>query len=686
MHSYPHCWRCRNPLIYKAVSSWFVRVTDFRERAIELNEDITWVPENVKHGQFGKWLEGARDWSISRNRYWGSPIPVWKSDNPEYPRVDSYGSFADLERDFGRLPRNEQGEVDMHRPYIDDLTRPNPDDPTGQSTMRRIEDVLDVWFDSGSMPFAQVHYPFENQEWFDEHSPADFIVEYIGQTRGWFYVMHVLSTALFDRPAFTGVSCHGIVLGSDGQKMSKSLRNYPDVSEVFDRDGSDAMRWFLMSSSVLRGGNLVVTEEGIRAGVREFMLPLWSSWYFFATYANAAQDGGYQASWRTDSTDVLDRYILALTGDLVRGVAADLEGLDSTSATEKLRDFSDALTNWYIRRSRDRFWVGITDDETSREAFDTLYTVLETLTRVAAPLIPLVAEQVWQGLTGGRSVHLQDFPDAGAFPAAEDIRAAMDAVREISSTANALRKQHKLRVRLPLQSLTVVTTGTTELAQFEAILRDELNVKSVSLVEAIDGIGAEYGITQRLVVNARVAGPRLGKQVQQAIVGAKNGDWSEVDGVVTAGGLALIAGEYELALEAGGVAEGTAISLLPGGGFVLLDTVTTPELEAEGLARDAIRVVLEARKNAGLDVSDRIVLALNVAPAVAAALEAHAELIAAETLAVGFAVQATDNIDEVVATVTNPGDGVFRSASNALGAEKAAMVVTIEKNTQGGDA
>ncbi|MGF3053886.1 isoleucine--tRNA ligase [Microbacterium sp. YY-03] len=686
VHSYPHCWRCRNPLIYKAVSSWFVRVTDFRDRAIELNDDITWVPENVKHGQFGKWLEGARDWSISRNRYWGSPIPVWKSDNPEYPRVDSYGSFADLERDFGRLPRNEQGEVDMHRPYIDDLTRPNPDDPTGQSTMRRIEDVLDVWFDSGSMPFAQVHYPFENQQWFDEHSPADFIVEYIGQTRGWFYVMHVLSTALFDRPAFTGVSCHGIVLGSDGQKMSKSLRNYPDVSEVFDRDGSDAMRWFLMSSSVLRGGNLVVTEEGIRAGVREFMLPLWSSWYFFATYANAAQEGGYEASWRTDSTDVLDRYILALTGDLVRGVAEDLEGLDSTSATEKLRDFSDALTNWYIRRSRDRFWVGITDDETSREAFDTLYTVLETLTRVAAPLIPLISEQVWQGLTGGRSVHLQDYPDADAFPAAEDIRSAMDAVRDISSTANALRKQHKLRVRLPLQSLTVVTNGTTGLAQFEAILREELNVKSVELVEAVDGIGAQYGITQRLVVNARAAGPRLGKQVQQAIMGAKNGDWSETDGVVTAGGLALVEGEYELALEAGGVAEGTAISLLPGGGFVLLDTVTTPELEAEGIARDAIRVVQEARKNAGLEVSDRIVLALNVAPAIAEALNTHAELIAAETLAVGFAVQATEGIDELVKTVTSPGDGVFRSGTTALGSDKAAIVVTIEKNSQGDQA
>ncbi|MBN8206391.1 isoleucine--tRNA ligase [Microbacterium esteraromaticum] len=683
-HSYPHCWRCRNPLIYKAVSSWFIRVTDIKDDLLANNEQITWVPENVKHGQFGKWLEGARDWSISRNRYWGSPIPVWKSDDPEYPRVDVYGSLEELERDFGALPTGPNGEVDLHRPYIDDLTRPNPDDPTGKSTMRRIEDVFDVWFDSGSMPFAQVHYPFENQDWFDAHAPADFIVEYIGQTRGWFYVMHVLSTALFERPAFTGVSCHGIVLGNDGYKMSKSLRNYPDVSEVLDRDGSDAMRWFLMSSSVLRGGNLAVTEEGIRAGVREFLLPLWSSWYFFATYANAS--GGYEASWRTDSTDVLDRYILARLGDLVSEVRADLEGLDSTTAAARLREFVEVLTNWYIRRSRDRFWEGVNDDPASREAFDTLYTVLETLTRVAAPMVPLISERIWQGLTGGRSVHLTDWPDADAFPAADDVRDAMDAVRELSSVGNALRKREKLRVRLPLARLTVVSPLAADLAQFEGILREELNVKAVELVAQQEGTAGEYGISHRLSVNARVAGPRLGKEVQRIIRAAKDGFWTEQDGVVTVDGIALEPAEYELALETSGRPEGEALAIVPGGGFMLLDTVTTPELEAEGLARDAIRVVQEARKNAGLDVSDRIALALNVAPADAAALQAHAALIAAETLAVGFAVQATENIDQLVDDVESPGEGVFRSGARALGSAKSPIVVTIDRTVSEEDA
>jgi isoleucyl-tRNA synthetase len=642
-HSYPHCWRCRNPLIYRAVSSWFVRVPEFRGRMEELNQEVEWVPANVKDGQFGKWLSGARDWSISRNRYWGSPIPVWKSDDPAHPRIDVYGSLEELERDFGRLPANQHGEPDLHRPYIDELTRPNPDDPTGKSTMRRIPDVLDVWFDSGSMPFAQVHYPFENRAWFDTHHPADFIVEYIGQTRGWFYTLHVLSTALFDRPAFENVVSHGIVLGNDGQKMSKSLRNYPDVNEVFDRDGSDAMRWFLMSSPVLRGGNLIVTEEGIREGVRQLMLPLWSTWYFFSLYANTAREGGYDASRRTDSADVLDRYLLAKLRDLVEAVTADLEDFDSPLAAQKLRDFGDVLTNWYVRRSRDRFWQGVGEDGAGAEAFDTLYTVLETLARLTAPLLPLVTEQIWRGLTGGRSVHLEDWPDAAEFPADPELVAAMDGVREVTGAVLALRKQAGRRVRLPLASLTVVTADAAALAPFEAILRDELNVKRVDLVALDESSGAAYGVTKRLTVNARTAGPRLGRQVQQAIQAARSGDWSLDGETVVAGGIALQPGEYDLVLEAGGAGEGgNALGLLGDGGFVILDVRTTPELEAEGLARDVVRAVQESRKAAGLDVGDRIRLELTLDPTGAAAAEAHRDLIARETLATEVRIAAGD--------------------------------------------
>ncbi|BDI23160.1 isoleucine--tRNA ligase [Herbiconiux sp. L3-i23] len=627
-HPYPHCWRCRKPLIYKAVSSWFVRVTEFRDRMEELNQRIDWVPENVKDGQFGKWLNGARDWSISRNRYWGSPIPVWKSDDPEHPRTDVYGSLEELERDFGRLPVGADGNPDLHRPFIDDLTRPNPDDPTGKSTMRRISDVFDVWFDSGSMPFAQVHYPFENTDWFDGHSPADFIVEYIGQTRGWFYVMHALSTALFDRPAFKSVVSHGIVLGNDGQKMSKSLRNYPDVNEVFDRDGSDAMRWFLMASPVLRGGNLIVTEEGIREGVRQVLLPLWSTYYFFTLYANASD---HDAVRRTDSEDVLDRYVLAKLRDLVEAITADFDRLDASAAADRLREFSDVLTNWYVRRSRDRFWEG------RPEAFDTLFTVLETLTRLAAPLLPLVTEEIWRGLTGGRSVHLTDWPDAAEFPADETLVTAMDRVRVVTSTALALRKQAGLRVRLPLAGLTVVTPDAASLAPFEGILRDELNLKSIDLVDLATTSAAEYGISTRLAVNARALGPRIGKDVQRVITAAKSGDWSEAAGVVVAGGVELQAGEYDLVLEVASQSAddaGPALSLLPGGGFLLLDTALTPELEAEGRARDLIRDLQQARRAAGLDVSDRIEVRFEGDDELGAVIDAHRDLIAGETLTV----------------------------------------------------
>ncbi|NIJ11289.1 isoleucyl-tRNA synthetase [Saccharomonospora amisosensis] len=611
-HSYPHCWRCRNPLIYRAVSSWFVAVTEFKDRMVELNQQITWYPEHVKDGQFGRWLENARDWSISRNRYWGTPIPVWVSDDPNYPRVDVYGSLDELERDFGVRP------TDLHRPHIDELTRPNPDDPTGNSTMRRVPDVLDVWFDSGSMPFAQVHYPFSNADWFEHHYPGDFIVEYIGQTRGWFYTLHVLATALFDRPAFRTCVSHGIVLGSDGQKMSKSLRNYPDVTEVFDRDGSDAMRWYLMASPILRGGNLIVTEKGIRDAVRQAVLPLWNSYYFLALYARAE---GVEGRIRTDSAHVLDRYILAKTHELVTDVGAALDSYDIAESCALVRNFLEVLTNWYVRRSRDRFWQG------ERDAIDTLHTVLEVVCRTAAPLLPLTTEAVWRGLTGGRSVHLTDWPLVDELPADAALVTAMDRVRQVCSSALSLRKANKLRVRLPLAKLLVAAEDAETLRPFTDIIRDEVNVKSVELTT---DVAAHGGF--EVAVNARAAGPRLGKDVQRVIKAVKAGEWTtSAEGAVVAAGVELLEGEYERRLVAKD--HGAAAELSGGSGLVLLETEVTAELAREGLARDMVRVVQQARRDASLDIADRIVLTVDAPDDVAEAVRAHEAFVAGETLA-----------------------------------------------------
>ena len=611
-HPYPHCWRTGTPLIYRAVSSWFVKVTAIKDRMVELNQQINWTPDHIKDGSFGKWLANARDWTISRNRFWGAPIPVWRSDDPTYPRIDVYGSLDEIERDFGVRP------TDLHRPLVDDLVRPNPDDPTGRSMMRRVPEVLDCWFESGSMPFAQVHYPFENREWFESHYPGDFIVEYIGQTRGWFYTMHVLATALFDRPAFLNCVSHGIVLGDDGAKMSKSLRNYPDPMRVFDEYGADAMRWYLLGSSILRGGDFSVTEEGIRDTVRQVLLPLWNTWYFLSLYANAE---GRTGSFRTDSTDLLDRYVLAKTRAMVESVTEAMDDYDLFAACSHLRSFLDALTNWYVRRSRDRFWEG------DQAAIDTLHTVLDIVCRVAAPLLPLTTEAVYQGLTGQRSVHLADWPDAALLPADADLVATMDMARDVCSVTLRVRKAHQRRVRQPLATLTVAVPGAAVLQPLAALIADEVNVKRVVLTDDVASVASND-----LQVVPAVLGPRLGGRTQEVIKAVKSGNWRRDGDTVVAGDVVLEPGEYQLKLVVAG--DAASASLPDGDGVVVLDTEVTPELEAEGTTRDVMRLVQQARRDAGLAVSDRIVLTLGVPQSVRRALQANEAMLAAETLAV----------------------------------------------------
>ena len=617
-HNYPHCWRTDTPIIYRAISSWYVEVTKIRSRLQSINEEINWVPDHVQEGRFGQWLAGARDWSISRNRFWGSPIPVWVSDDPAYPRTDVYGSLDELEADFGVRPS------DLHRPFIDELTRPNPDDPTGKSVMRRVPEVLDCWFESGSMPFAQVHYPFENKDWFEEHFPADFIVEYINQTRGWFYTLHVLAGALFDRPAFQNVICHGILLAEDGNKLSKRLRNYTEPTEIFDSEGSDALRWYLMSNTIVRGGDTRISDAGINGVARQILIPVWNAYSFFTLYANVDD---HKAVRRNDSPHLLDRYLLAKTSSLLEETTVAMDAYDLPGAAFEIQGFIDALNNWYIRRSRDRFWGPEGGGQGDPDAYDTLYTVLTTFTRIAAPFLPMIMEEIHSGLTDGESVHLASWPSPDELTADPQLMAQMDQIREVASIALRLREDAGLRVRLPLSKVTVAGRGALDLREVSDLLAEEINVHDVILTEEIGDLA-----TLSLRPNGNLLGPRLGADVQKVFGAAKQGKWVQrEDGQVEVAGHLLQLGEYELALEPADP-ENTA-ALKSNDVIVVLDTNVTRELEAEGLARDLIRTIQQARKDADLEVTQRIEVDILWSPPDLSSIKRHESTIAAAVLA-----------------------------------------------------
>ncbi len=630
-HNYPFCYRCDTALIYRAVSTWFVAVERLKERMLAANEQIRWVPEHIKAGRFGKWLEGARDWAISRNRYWGTPLPLWR--NQETGEIVCVGSRAELERLAGCRVE------DLHKHVIDPLEIPSP---SGRGVLRRVPEVLDCWFESGSMPYAQNHYPFENRDFVAGSLPADFISEGLDQTRGWFYTLTVLAAALFDRPAFRNCIVTGMLLAEDGRKMSKRLKNYPEPTEMLDRYGADALRLYLLNSPALRAEELRLTEEGIQESLRSVIIPLWNAYSFFVTYANTdrwepASAGPGAAVHR------LDRWVLSELQTLLHGINAEMEAYRLFRTVPAMAAFIEKLTNWYIRRSRRRFWKS-EDDADKASAYRTLYQVLVTLCRALAPVLPFITEAMYQNLVrrldagAPESVHLCDMPQPDEAARDAELEAQMELAMRAVALGRSLRSRHNLKTRQPLQRAFVLPPDAQargSLQEVAGLIADELNVKELVLV---DDESQFSDVTYR--PNYRQLGPRFGRRIGEVV--ARIGALTAAEHAALQRGESLAVGGGQITaadVKVQRTAKDGVVVAIDGNLGVALDVHLNEALVLECVARELVNRIQNMRKDAGLDVAERIRLSIRGEPQVGEAVGRHGDYIAAETLAVDLGTE-----------------------------------------------
>jgi isoleucyl-tRNA synthetase len=638
LHSYPHCWRCSSPLIYKAISSWFVKVEDIKEKMLAANAKISWMPDHLKDGRFGKWLSGARDWAISRSRYWGNPIPIWRC--PDCGKTECIGSRKELEEKSGKKV------ADLHKHFIDDITFAC----SCGKAMKRIPEVLDCWFESGAMPYAQNHYPFENKTHFEEHYPADFIAEGLDQTRGWFYTLTVLAAALFDKPAFMHVVVNGLVLDSEGKKMSKSLRNYTDPSKVMDEFGADALRLFLMRSAVVKAEDLKYSDVGVRDVLKNVIIPLWNSYYFFVTYANV--DNVTVNQRPENPQNPLDRWILSACERMVLEVTEQLDKYDLQKAIDPIVGFIDILNNWYIRRSRRRFWKSENDID-KNEAYRTLGSVLTRLVLCASPFIPFTTEEIYSNIKPAgfpESVHLCDFPEYDGKLRDTELEEKMEIVLRAITMGRNLRTTHNLKTRQPLSAIHLVTRNQKEkkiLAEMEDIIRDELNVKAVVFRE-----NEEELVEYKAKANYKALGKELGKDMKKAAEKIETLSMKEIRSLLDGSALPMtIEGKtFELRADSVSVTriEKENLKVINDGSLTIaLDPELTPALVQEGMVRDIVRSIQNRRKEMNLNVTDRIVFSIHGPEIVKAACENFWDHLASETLAVSWKWESVDDGTEI---------------------------------------